>query len=375
VNNPESWWNYFIAQTSFIVFEALDRRGRANRIKRNQELLLNLPAMSKQILILLIGLSINITAIGQWTDEDIYQAIISESDSLYERKEYLKSGQKYSEAFSAIKTRNFYKRLYDRAAERYNAASSWAMANEPDSAFVQLFIVAHSKLFAGYSDRVAEDDDMISLHGDSRWAEFIKILKANDEKFNKDLSAKLDTIYVHDQKYRIECMEMNEAFGEDSEEGKSACKVMHETDSINLMEVEKILDEHGWLGADEVGASGNTALWLVIQHSSQEVQEKYLPMMREAVSEGKALPCHLALLEDRVNVRQGKKQMYGSQPDTDPETGEYCVSSLEDPDNVDERRLDAGLDKLGEYMSQWGVTWNIEEYKKKVAEDEAKLKK
>ena len=331
--------------------------------------------MSKKIFILLIGLTFNILAIGQWTDEDIYQAIITGADSLYENKEYLKSGQKYSEAFTAIKTRNFYKRLYDRASERYNAACSWAMANEPDSAFVQLFIVAHSKLFAGYSDYVAEDDDMISLHGDSRWAEFIKILRTNDEKFNKDLSAKLDTIYVHDQKYRIECMEMNEAFGEESEEGKSACKVMRETDSINLMEVEKILDEHGWPGVDVVGASGNTALWLVIQHSSLEVQEKYLPMMREAVSEGKALPCHLALLEDRVNVRQGRKQMYGSQPDTDPETGEYCVSSLEDPDNVDERRLDVGLDKLGEYMSQWGVTWNLEEYKKKVAEDEAKLKK
>ena len=121
---------------------------------------------------------------------------------------------------------------------------------------------------------------------------------------------------------------------------------------------------------DEVGASGNTALWLVIQHSSQEVQEKYLPMMREAVSKGKALPCHFALLEDRVAVRQGKKQMYGSQPDTDPETGEYYVSSLEDPDNVDERRLDVGLDKLGEYMSQWGATWDLEEYKKRFPEVE-----
>jgi hypothetical protein len=326
--------------------------------------------MSKHIIFLLIGFNINILATGQWTDEDIYQAIIAKADSLYENKEYLKSGQKYSEAFTAIKTRNFYKRLYDRAGERYDAACSWAMANEPDSAFIQLFIVARSKLLAGYSDYVAEDENLVSLHDDSQWTEFIKILKTNDEKFNKELAALLDTIYFLDQKYRIECMKMNEAFGEDSEEGKSACKVMRKTDSINLMELEKILDEHGWLGVDVVGASGNTALWLVIQHSSQEVQEKYLPMMREAVSQGKALPCHLALLEDRVAVGQGKKQMYGSQPDTDPDTGEYCVSSLEDPENVDERRLDVGLDKLGEYMSQWGATWELEEYKKRFPEVE-----
>jgi hypothetical protein len=335
-----------------------------------QELLLNLQAMGKKIFILLIGLTSNFLALGQWTDEDIYQTIINGADSLYENKEYLKSGQKYSEAFTAIKTRNFYKRLYDRAGERYDAACSWALANEPDSAFAQLSIVAHSKLFAGYSDYVSEDDNLISLYEDSRWAEFMKILKTNDEKFNKNLSAQLDTIYVHDQKYRIECMEMNEAFGEESEEGKSACKVMREADSINLMEVEKILEEQGWPGVDEVGATGNTAIWLVIQHSNQEVQEKYLPMMREAVREGKALPCHLALLEDRVAVRQGKKQIYGSQPDTDPETGKYCVSSLEDPDKVDERRLDVGLDKLGEYMLQWGATWDLEEYKKRFPEVE-----
>ena len=148
-----------------------------------------------------------------------------------------------------------------------------------------------------------------------------------------------------------------------------------ESDSLNLVLVEQILDEHGWSGIDEVGSFGNIAIWLIIQHSDLTVQEKYLPVMRDAVSEGKALPCHLALLEDRIAVGQGKKQMYGSQLGTDSETGELIVSGLEDLENVDERRLDVGLDKPGEYVSQWGVTWNPEEYKKKESESGAEPKK
>ena len=57
---------------------------------------------------------------------------------------------------------------------------------------------------------------------------------------------------------------------------------------------------------------------------------------------GNAMRPDLALLEDRVALRQGKKQIYGSQIGMDPETGEYFVSPLEDPDNVVERRIKMG---------------------------------
>ncbi|SKB74926.1 hypothetical protein SAMN05660226_02969 [Parapedobacter luteus] len=48
-------------------------------------------------------------------------------------------------------------------------------------------------------------------------------------------------------------------------------------------------------------------------------------MKREAVK-GNANELDLALLEDRVALRQGKKQIYGSHMGRDPETGSttYC---------------------------------------------------
>ncbi len=145
---------------------------------------------------------------------------------------------------------------------------------------------------------------------------------------------------------------------------------INEIDSVNLVKVKKILDERGWLGDDVIGSQGNTTLFLVIQHSDQKTQEQYLPMMREAVKKGNARPSSLALLEDRVALGQGKKQTYGSQIGYD-DGGAY-VLPLDDPDHVDERRASVGLGKLQDYVSQWNITWEAEEYKKKLPEIEAK---
>jgi hypothetical protein len=45
---------------------------------------------------------------------------------------------------------------------------------------------------------------------------------------------------------------------------------------------------------------GNCALFFVIRHPDLKAQEKYLPMMRQAVKDGKANGSQLAMLEDTV---------------------------------------------------------------------------
>lgn len=129
------------------------------------------------------------------------------------------------------------------------------------------------------------------------------------------------------------------------------------------------------MGADVVGGQGNSTLFLVIQHADQATQEKYLPMMREAVKNGKAQGSSLALLEDRVALGQGKRQIYGSQIGRDPETQIYFISPLEDPDNVDKRRAEVGLQSLADYASRWQITWDVEQYKKDLPQLEEKVKR
>jgi len=47
---------------------------------------------------------------------------------------------------------------------------------------------------------------------------------------------------------------------------------------------------------------------------------------------------------------------------------------IEDPDNVDIRRAEAGLGTLQEYLSEYGMVWDAEEYKKSLPEIEEKTK-
>jgi len=204
--------------------------------------------------------------------------------------------------------------------------------------------------------------------------EVIGIVELNKEKakvnLDKTLVALLDTVLQNDQKYRQELRWIEEKYGRESEEMKAQWKIISQQDSINLIIVKKILDERGWLGADVIGGKGTQALFLVIQHSNLEIQDKYLPMMREAVSKGSACASMLAFLEDRVALEKNEKQIYGSQIGQNPETGEYYLQPLIDPDNVDKRRADVGLDSIQNYISNWGLTWDVEEYKKKLSEYE-----
>jgi hypothetical protein len=136
----------------------------------------------------------------------------------------------------------------------------------------------------------------------------------------------------------------------------------------------EILDQYGWLGPDKIGAAGNQTLFLVIQHSETPIQQKYLPMMREAVKNKNAKGSSLALLEDRVALREGRKQIYGSQLSTDNATGITTLLPLEDPDHVDERRASVGLQPLADYIKKWKLIWDVETYKKEMAELDAKKK-
>ena len=188
------------------------------------------------------------------------------------------------------------------------------------------------------------------------------------------ISRVLDSIHVEDQKYRNALDSIGNKYGWDSEEIRNHWQVISKIDSSNLVVVEEILNSHGWLSAEQVGRTANSTLFLVIQHSNQVVQEKYLPIMRKAVEEGKANSRSLALLEDRVRLGRGELQIYGSQIGTDQETGQMYVLPLTEPEQVNERRLRVGLGPIEDYISHWNLEWDVEEYKNNLPRWIEKLK-
>jgi hypothetical protein len=179
------------------------------------------------------------------------------------------------------------------------------------------------------------------------------------ENLHKNLTGQLESIYSEDQKYREIISSVEAKYGMESKEMKDLWKTINKKDSANLIEIKRILDTHGWLGEDVVGERGNSTLFLVIQHSDQKTQEKYLPMMRDAVKNGKARGSQLALLEDRVALGQGKKQIYGSQIHRTLSSGAYFIAPIEDESNVNKRRASVGLEPLEEYAKRWNIDYKL----------------
>lgn len=70
--------------------------------------------------------------------------------------------------------------------------------------------------------------------------------------------------------------------------------------------------------------------------------------------------------------RSKVSQICGSQIGRGKEKEVYFVQPLDDPEHVDERREAMGLSPLQFYVENWDMNWDVEAYKKDLAEREAK---
>jgi hypothetical protein len=308
----------------------------------------------KNILTLFSLLSITVFSSAQSTT-DYYSNYISIAESYFEAKDYKASAMAYSDAFKSNDWKGY-------SNDRYNAACAWALAGIPDSAFYNLDRIVTKSNYTDL-DHITNDADLNSLHDDKRWAPLIEIIRINKAKaeasLNLPLAHKLDSIYVEDQKYRKMIDEYRDKYGNNSKEMKDLWKIIQEKDSFNLIEVSAILDKYGWLGPMVVGGTGNNTLFLVIQHSDLKTQEKYLPMMKDAVAKNNAYPSQLALLIDRIEMRNGRPQVYGSQINT--KDGKNVVYEIIDEKNVNKRRAEVGLEPLENYVRHWGIEYKLPE--------------
>jgi len=95
----------------------------------------------------------------------------------------------------------------------------------------------------------------------------------------------------------------------------------------------------------------------VLQHADYTYQKKYLALLRKAVADRELRADSLALLEDRVLMGERRKQIYGSQLQTNAK-GVLEFYPIEDEPNVDKRRKSVGLEPLAEYAKQFGLEYH-----------------
>ncbi len=203
----------------------------------------------------------------------------------------------------------------------------------------------------------------------SRWE-----TQAKTSGLDLELMEEFAEIHRTDQEQRSFMRVVQDKYGWDSPQMDSLWKIQTAADEANLARIEEVIAEHGYPGKSLIGSRYMGTAFLVIQHSNQEAQEKYLPLLKQAADDGEVRWASVALLIDRVLLGQGKKQTYGSQIHSDQETGEYYFGPIENPHQIDSIRNTVGLGPLQDYADHWEFTWDPEKHIARYKDIDAKMK-
>ena len=159
------------------------------------------------------------------------------------------------------------------------------------------------------------------------------------------------------QKHRQEMMGMMDRLATSDSE-KVAKKWKQVVDRQNTLDIrnrqrlDEIVKENGWPKISSFGEDASGVAFLIVQNAELDYQKKYLPLIKEAVTRNEARASDLAMLEDRILTREGKKQLYGTQIRLNQKTQVMELYPIEDEERVDTRRASVGLAPLAQYMKK-----------------------
>jgi len=120
-------------------------------------------------------------------------------------------------------------------------------------------------------------------------------------------------------------------------------------DSALTRRLRTIVIEHGWPTRSMVGDDAAEAAALILTHSPVDaIQREMLPRLDSATAIGEASAGHAAALTDRIRTIDGKPQLYGTQFRI--VAGALVPYPIEEPDQLDRRRAEAGLMPMEDYV-------------------------
>ncbi|HET7064486.1 MAG TPA: DUF6624 domain-containing protein [Rudaea sp.] len=168
--------------------------------------------------------------------------------------------------------------------------------------------------------------------------------------------AELEAMLATDQSVRTRVADQSRQEGNawDSRRFASEWKEQEAIDGRNQLRLAAIVKEYGWPNFAWAGRDGILGAFLVVQHAELNFQRSYLPLLRQAAANGNLSYGKLAYLEDRVRVREGRKQIYGTQLHSSA-GGKQALDPIEDEANVDARRAKVGLEPLSEYLKGFNL--------------------
>jgi len=228
----------------------------------------------------------------------------------------------------------------------YQVACYYSLLENFDSAFYYLeqAIILNAK-----GENVLTDSDFNILRTkEKEWGRIKNLIKEqylqNNPGITKpDLGFELYLIWVEDQRWRT--LFKNYKL---KEKPKPTREFMN-SHYKRFKRIKKIIKKSGWPKYSEVGKIGGDAVFYIIQHDDSKYMKRYLPIFIEAGKQGEADLGKVAMMIDRVLVKDEGVQIYGSQSHREWMKGEDRskikgkLYPIADEENMRRRRKALGM--------------------------------
>lgn len=165
----------------------------------------------------------------------------------------------------------------------------------------------------------------------------------------QNLDSLLRNVRESDQSARLAMIELTRSDQLDIDAVLAAQTKIEEVDSTNQVIVARLLDS-GW--PQGLSEEANNAIWLVIDHAPIDYQLRYMPLIEEQVATGAISKSQYATLFDRIRMRQGKPQRYGTQTvqhRSAEQNASIYVWPVENPRKLNRLRRAMGLTPIKRY--------------------------
>lgn len=121
-------------------------------------------------------------------------------------------------------------------------------------------------------------------------------------------------------------------------------------DEANQKALLEMLPPEGWFTISRYGKEASRAAFLIVQHGNLELWRRFVPVLEPLAAKGEVEGRHFALMYDRLETNEGRKQRYGSQMSC--KAGKWVAAPIEDPEGLDERRAKLGMEPYAAYLAK-----------------------
>ena len=208
------------------------------------------------------------------------------------------------------------------------------------------------------------DPDLVTAREDKRWAEFEDMLvsaynaKADSPIMDVAFAKGLWKLMAWDQAYFLEVGIAGRKTGMKSSVAEAVWMLKFLIQKQNQRELEALLANRSWPRIGQVGRDAAMAAYLIVMHSNDGLQKKYLAVIKTICEAGELPWMRYANIFDRSRFNDNEPQRFGTHTRYNERTKTAELYPLEDESKVDEWRKEISLPPLAEFLKTQGIAYS-----------------